>query len=187
MKESTQRLLVSLGSLVLLAAALYVYAALIRPQYAVIQELRGKRQTITTLLADYETAVQEKNKVLARFESISGLQESFSEVVPPKENIPSLLNQLYGLAKLNDITIDSIEFQELPIQTTTAKSLVKPYGTVQATVRCASKYDDMKKYLSAIETNVRLLNVVSLNVTGGFQTNPTLSYTVTVEAYYLTE
>ncbi|MFA4999125.1 MAG: hypothetical protein WC519_00020 [Parcubacteria group bacterium] len=187
MKESTKRLIVLLGSLVFVAGALYVFAKLISPKFSEIQTLRGQRQSISALLADYETAIQEKNRVLARYENVSALRSVFSEVVPPTEDVPSFMNQLYGLAKLNEVTVDSIEFQELSLQTTSAGSLAKPYGTVQATIKCASKYENMKAYLSAIETNIRLMDVTSINITEGFDNDPILVYTMTVSAYYLAE
>ena len=186
-KESTKRLAVSMGSLLLIVGSLYVYSSLISPQLSALQELRGKRQATMALLSDYETAIQEKNRVISRYQSVETLQSVFDEVVPPDQNVPSLLNQLYGLAKLNDIFVDSVEFQEMSLQTTTSKSLVKPYGTIQANVKCSSDYAAMKNYLGAIETNVRLMNIRTVTVTEGFGDNPTLSYTITVEAYYLTE
>jgi len=176
-----------MGSLLLIVGSLYVYSSLISPQLSVLRELRGKRQATMALLSDYETAIQEKNRVISRYQSVETLQNVFDEVVPPGQNVPSLLNQLYGLAKLNNIFVDSVEFQEMPLQTTTSKSLVKPYGTIQANIKCSSDYASMKNYLSAIETNVRLMNIRTITVTEGFSDDPTLSYTIAVEAYYLTE
>lgn len=176
-----------MGSLVCVALSLYVYSSLISPKLSEIQELRGRRQATLTLLADYETAIQEKNRVISRYQSVETLQKVFDEVVPPSHNIPSLLNQINGLAELSEVSVDSVEFQELPLQTTTSKSLVKPYGTIQANIKCASNYQSMKAYLAAIETNVRLMNIKTVTITEGFADNPTLIYTIAVEAYYLTE
>jgi hypothetical protein len=64
-KESTKRLIVSMGSLVCVALSLYVYSSLISPKLSEIQELRGRRQA-TLPPADYETAIQEKNRVISR-------------------------------------------------------------------------------------------------------------------------
>jgi len=187
MQESTKRLVISLGSLVFIAGSLYVFTTLINPTFAEIQELRGKRQATTTLLANYEAAVEAANSVLARYEGLTALQNTFSVVVPLEASIPSLLNQLYGLASLSEVAVDSITFQELPIQTARENSLVRPYGTIEATIKCTSNYENMKKYLRALETNARLINITSLNIAEGFETNPVLSYTVTIEAYYQTQ
>jgi len=78
-------LAVSMGSLVLIALSLYVYSSLISPQLSELQELRGKRQATLAALSDYETAIQEKNRVISRYQSVETLQSVFDEVVPPDQ------------------------------------------------------------------------------------------------------
>lgn len=188
MKSSAKRLYVSLGSLVFIAGALYVYATLIRPEFSEIQALRGERQAQSVLLADYKTTIEETNRVLAKYESVSALQEIFSEVVPPNENIPSLLNQVYGLASLSNVLVDSIEFQYLPIKSVSAGSLIRPLGTLRVSATCVSGYEDMKSFISSLETNVRLMNVDVINISeGATGEDPMLAYTLTVDAYYQTQ
>ncbi len=187
MKESTKRLVVSLGSLFFIASSLYVFASLINPMFTEIQELRGKKQAVTTLLTDYEAAIKALDSVLAQYKDKAILQDTFSAIIPLEENIPSLLNQLYGLASLKEVSIDSVEFQKLPAQIMEANPLVKPRGVIQATVRCRSNYENMKRYLGALETNMRLINITAVNITEGFKENPILSYTITIQAYYQTQ
>jgi len=187
MQGSTKRLVISLGSLIFITGSIYVFAALINPAFGEIQELRGEKQAIMTLLTDYEEAIEAANSVLLRHKGLANLQNTFSAVIPLEANIPSLLNQLYGLASLSEVTVNVITFQELPIQIARENSLVRPYGTIQATIKCVSSYENMKKYLEALETNARLMNITSVNITGGFEANPVLSYTITIEAYYQTQ
>ena len=187
MQGSTKRLVISLGSLIFITGSIYVFAALINPAFGEIQELRGEKQAIMTLLTDYDEAIEAANSVLSRHKGLANLQNTFSAVIPLEANIPSLLNQLYGLASLSGVTVDAITFQELPIQTARENSLVRPYGTIQATIKCVSNYESMKKYLGALETNARLMNITAINITGGFEANPILSYNITIEAYYQTQ
>jgi len=187
MKDPIKRLIVSLGSLAFISGSLYVFTSLINPMFTEIQELRGKKQAVTTLLADYEAAIEARDAILIRYEGMAALQDTFSEVMPSEENIPSLLNQIYGLAALNEVTVNFVDFQKLPIQITEANSFIKPRGTIQATIRCLSNYENMKRYLGALETNIRLINVTAINITEGFMENPILSYTITIEAYYQTQ
>jgi len=187
MKESTKRLVVSLGSLFFIASSLYVFAALINPMLAEIQRLRGTKQATIILLTDYEAAIKALDSVLAQYKDKAFLQDAFSTILPPEENIPSLLNQLYGLANLKGVLVDSVEFQKLPAQIMETDPLVKPRGVIQATIRCVSNYENMKRYLGALETNIRLINITSVNITEGFKEDPILSYTITIEAFYQTQ
>jgi len=187
MKESTKRLVVSLGSLFFIASSLYVFAILINPMLAEIQKLRSTKQATIILLADYEAAIKALDDVLARYKDKAVLQDTFSAIIPPEENIPSLLNQIYGLASLKEVLVDSVEFQKLPAQIMEAEPLVRPRGVIQATIRCVSNYENMKRYLGALETNVRLINIMAVNIVEGFKEDPILSYTITIEAYYQTQ
>jgi Tfp pilus assembly protein PilO len=187
MKESTQKLLVSLGSMLLIVASLAVFAGSISREISAIKELRSKRQATEELLVNYETAIQETNKIIAKYQNMEGMGETLNEVVPSKPDVPSFLNQIYGLAKLSDVSVESIGFQEMPLQVSEEGSLIRPYGSIQATVNCLSSYENMKTYLGAIETNKRLMNTKAVNIEDGFAEDPELSYIITVEAYYLSE
>jgi Tfp pilus assembly protein PilO len=185
MNASTQKLLVSFGSMLLIAGSLGVFAGLIMPQISAIKELQGKKQATSALLADYEEAIQETNRIIAKYQSVDNLDTVFNEVIPETPDVPSFLNQVYGLAKLNEVSVDLIDFQEMPLQVAEEKSLIRPYGSVTANVKCASNYEEMKEFIKTIETNTRLMNIKSITINGGFTKDPELSYTMTVEAYYL--
>jgi len=187
MKDSEKRLITSLGSLVCVAGAIYIYASWISPEIVEIQKARSEKQAVHKIRADYESVLQEKIRVIARYQDLVAIQEVFSRVVPQGENMPSFLNQLYGLASLNDVSINSMTFNTLPLQTQKESSLIRPHGTIQATIRSTSTYEDMKKYLNAIETNIRIMNITAINITDGFKEDPILSYTITVETYYLAQ
>ena len=187
MKDPLKRLIASLGSLVLIIASLYVVVSLISPTFKEIQKLREKKYATTIVIADYEAAIKARDNIISRHKDLVALQEAFSRVLPPEKDISSLLHQLHGLAVLNNVTIDSINFQKPPIQIAKADSLIKPYGTIQATIRCVSNYENMKRYLDSLETNLRLINIKTINITEGFRQNPILLYTLVIEAYYQTQ
>ncbi len=187
MKGSEQRLITSLGSLALIAGALYIYASWISPEFNEIQKMRGEKQALNNVLSDYEAIMQKKISVIARYRDLTGVQEVFSKVMPATQEKPSFLNQLYGLASLNGVLISAIDFSELPLQIRAGDSLVRPYGTIQATIRGNSTYDNLKKYLGALQANVRIMNITAVNITDGFKDSPMLSYTITVETYYLAQ
>ncbi len=187
MKDSEKRLITSLGSLVFIASALYVYASWISPEIAVIQKERSRQHVLNETLVNYEAVMQEKIRIIAKYQDLSATEQVFAKVIPQNPNVPSFLNQLYGLADLNNVLISAIEFSELPLQIKQEGSLVKPHGTVQATIRCTSTYEDMKKYLNAIQTNIRIMNITAVNISEGFKDSPLLSYSITVETYYLTK
>lgn len=187
MKESAVRLYTSLGSLLMIVASLYVYSSFISPEIAEVQRIRGEKHAQELLLGNYEGMIGETNRIIGKYESLAALRDIFSEALPLEEDIPSFLNQVYGLAELNNVLVGSIDFQYLPIQTAEAGSITKPIGSIRATVRCASDYENMKNFMSAIETNVRLMDIAAVDIGEGFKADPTLAYTLTVDTYYQTK
>lgn len=164
--------------------ALIVYTTMISPSLAEIQTLRAERESKLVTLADYREAIEETNNVIEASQSLASLTDSFNQVIPPEEQIPSLLNQLYGLARMSGALVDSINFQFMPIESSSESSILKPIGIVRSTVKCSGNYESIKSYVKLLETNIRLMDVYSIDVAGGNEENPSLSYTVVIDAYY---
>jgi Tfp pilus assembly protein PilO len=184
MKDSTKRFYSLMASFAMAIGALVVYTTMISPTLAEIQTLRGERQAKQNTYDDYRKTIETTNAVLARSQSLSTLTDTFNQSIPESESIPSLLNQLYGLARLNNVIVSAIDFQVLPTEVAPKDSIVRPLGKVRATVKCIGNYDDMKDYAKAIEANVRLMDIGSLDVSDGNKNNPSLIYAIAVDAYY---
>ena len=184
MKDSTKRFYSLIASFAMAIGALVVYTTMISPAFMEVQELRGERQAKEDTYNDYKETIEATNSVLARSQSLSALTDAFNQSIPSSESIPSLLNQVYGLAKMNNVSVGSIDFQTLPIAIVPSDSIIQPLGKVRTTVKCVGNYSDMKNYVRALETNVRLMDIDSLDVSDGNKPNPALIYTITVDAYY---
>lgn len=185
MSPSTNRLIISLGGLVFILASLYVYSTFISPQLVVIQKLRGRQAALLNRFYEYEKAIDNQGNRINEFKRVEQVQERFTQILPTSPEVPMMLNQLYGLAALNDISIDAIEFQKQALQVDRSDSLANPYHAIRAVIKSSGTYENMKNYLSNIETNIRLMRVISINIGDGFKRDPILSYIITVEAYYL--
>jgi len=184
MKDSTKRFYSLIASFAMAIGALFVYTTMINPVLTEVQNLRGERQAKQNTFDDYKETIEATNSVLARTRSLSALTEAFNQSLPSSESIPSLLNQLYGLARLNNVIVTSIDFQTLPIEVTSPDSIAKPLGKIRSTIKCVGNYADMKDYAKSLETNIRLMDIDSLDIADGNRQNPSLVYTITVDAYY---
>lgn len=185
MKASTQRFYSLLLSLVFVLGSVFAYVSFIGPEIQKIASLRGEKIAVESTLSDYQKAVDETNKLLSRYKSLADLESSFASAIPTTEEIPSLINQISGLAKLNKITVSSIDFQYPPLDTKKQSELIKPFSTIRTSVKFSGTYLDMKNFIAALESNVRLMDVASISISdGGKKNNPVLSYALTVDAYY---
>ena len=99
MKPAVKRLIGVFGSLALLVGALTVFSVLILPATATIQELRGEKVALTNLYNNERRTVDAVGEVFEKFGSVFNLQDTLSRALPTQEDIPSIVNQINGIAK----------------------------------------------------------------------------------------
>lgn len=185
MKSSTKRFYSLLLGICLLVGALFVFSSFVGPEYSEIQRLRGERQAKLDLLKDYQVTADALNSLLNKYRSVAELQNTLALSLPLSEQAPGVFNQLQGLAIGNNLRMDSLSFQYLPVEYNDQTSILKPVGVLRVAVKAVGTYDNFKKFLQAVETNVRILDVASLTLEGGgVVRNPSLTYNLVVDTYY---
>lgn len=184
MKDSTKRFYSLLLSFAMALGALIIYVTMISPSFSAIQTLRGERQAKQVRYDDYKKAVELTNTMITRSQGLTVLSESFNQSIPQTEEIPSMLNQIYGLAKMNNILVGGVDFQIVPTVESNTNALVTPLGKVRATVKGIGSYSDTKNFIKALETNVRIMDISSANITEGNKKAPVLASTIVIDAYY---
>lgn len=186
MKDSTKRLYSSLLSLGLLAGSFYVYFTLIAPEFSSIQELRGIRLKKQLDLAEFKKASEETKKLQVTYQSVEAFKSNLSQLLPTSESIPSLMTQVYGLAALNEVTVSGVDFQSVAPESSTDR-LVSPVAKVVVSVRLSAKYDDMKRFIKDLESNLRIFDIRSVSISGGGKKDPMLDINLNFDAYYQTK
>ncbi len=184
MKSSTYRLLSILGSSLLLIAAVIVYSNLVHPAYNEVQRLRDQRAANLNLLQEQSEAINVVQRLLSEYQSLAQIQENISTILPNKEEVPSVINQLQGLATVNNLNIESLSLQYPPL-TTSADPLIKSLGTLRVTIRLNGDYKNLSPFLGDLETNIRLMDVYSLGIEGGGVPGKNkLIYNLVLDTYY---
>jgi len=174
-----------MGNFGLIFGSFFVYFSLIVPTFQEIQELRiavSSRQSIHAEQQDAEIAI---NNLQGEYTDKVDEREGFSKNLPVEdENIPSLLNQFQGIARLSGISLRSLSFQYLPLPQT-EDLLLRPIGTIRVNVSLTGDYASLKSFVSHLETNIRLMDLSSLRVDGGAGANPNnLVHNLIVDVYY---
>ena len=185
MKPAIKRLIGVFGSLALLIGSLTVSSVLILPMLGTIQDLRGEKVALTKLYNQERGTVETVGKVFEQFGSVSNLKDTLSLALPTEEDVPSIVNQLNGIAKATGVVIDSIDLKLLPINASSKDDAFKPIGTVRITVELEGAYESIKLYLDFIETNVRIMDVQTFEIESDTESD-VLKYTIEIDAYYQT-
>lgn len=184
MKPAAQRLIGILSSLALVIASLFVYSSLLIPKYRDIQNLRGERAALGGLLQEEQEAVDAVKRLIRQYSSVSDLKQSLAITLPDTEETASMVNQFQGIASSNGMLMNSLSVRPLAIQPVENDDIVRPVGALRVSMTLVGNYESLKAYLKAIETNVRVMDVKSIQVEGaGFSDGP-YEYRIEVDTYY---
>lgn len=189
MKASSKRILSILTAILMIIASLFVYSSLIRPVYSEIKNLRAEVAGRLDLINRNKASIEQVQKLLSEYQSISQAQEITSLVLPSEQNISRAVNQVVGLADLNGLFIELLAVQQLAIKPSAQPNLVKGVGVLRFNLRLAGSYENFKSFIKNLETNVNLMDLVNLKIEAATKTRAgdSFSYTMVIDSYYQAE
>jgi len=199
MKQSTKRLASAFLGLMLFVVAFWVYLQFIRPAYANLNRLRGELASRKQLAVEEEAVIGRVKDLVATYDSSAAAQEALAAAFPLQPDIANAVGQLNGLLLTSALAPQSFVIDlvdESPVtsvsrvarRSATSTLSVAPIGTVTFKVRTAGTYEDVKRFLHDLETNVRIMDVTSVSLRPAQQVTQNL-YVLefTVTAYYQQE
>lgn len=186
MKASTKRLLALMGSAALILSALIIYVVLIKPEYNQVQTLRGQLKSSSDFYnaqaqaVDYVNNLYAKNKI-----DIEQTQKDLVLALPDQEEVANIVFQIQRISALNNISIDSVNLDRLPIQQKPTNSLIKNYSTLRISMKLAGSYESFKELLKFLENNIRIIDLRTLRVYQANELNKgVFNYELVVDTYY---
>lgn len=179
MKSSSKRSIIILLSLSMIIASFLVYNYLIKPVYSEISELRGKITFLNKSYENYKSLNDQFNNFLSNYNNASG--DQLSLVLPRSLNMSYSVGQALGLANMNNLFVQSFTVRELAIKPS-GVPLIKNLGTLRMEFRLVGNYENLKSFFQNLETNLLIMNPISLNIEN--QTGSGDNYSVVVDSYY---
>jgi len=196
-------------ALAFIVASLLVLFDFIQPTYGDVQTLRGKQVADEDFLTQEQNVVTQAQNLLAQYKSQGTNQSQLALAMPSGPDVAGGLAQIYGLAALNGLTVQSITLSTPVVAAAqsaqtlggtnasplTASQIVKPMGTLTIQMTGTASYEGLKSFLSGLETNIRIFDVTGISiqpanitVTGKSVSfnNDLFSYNMTVVTYYQT-
>jgi len=178
-------------SAVLLLAVMVVYVKMISPANSAIQKLRGEIQAREELLNKQTQAVSQIQNLISQLQNqnISQFQEQISLVLPINESVPQVLNQYQLIAQASGLSVQSVGVDYLAITPAASDvNIAKGVGIDRFKLKILGSYEAMKTFLQAIETNVRLTDLVSFKISRTAQPGQNLYLNeIVVDSYYQTK
>lgn len=177
MKSSAKRALSLLVSIVFFVVALVIYALLISPAYEEIVRLRGVLFGKRELIQEQRGAIDKVNSLIQKYQGTSNLQEVVNLSLPNNEELSSVFGQLYAIARFSGVSIEVFGVQPLALKPTKSSSLIKSLGTLRINLRLLGSYDSLKGFVRGLETNIRVMDLISIKKEGD-------THNLVVDAYY---
>lgn len=199
MRASTKRILSAILSLFFIFSAFVIVAMLIKPAYEETQKLKADALSRENALNNQKVLVDQFKKLLSQYDSQEKVQENLSLILPQNPAIGEALTQINGLLDLNHLNVLSFNINRPLLQSysssninSTSTQVIKPLGTIDINFKVVGNYSDFKNFLNQLETNIRIFNIKTLNISPVIivsgdknqNQNKTLSYDISITTYY---
>jgi hypothetical protein len=195
MKHATQRLLSLAIGIVLVIGALIFFFNLVQPAYGEAQALKAQKISQDNFFANQQDTLKQVQAVVAAYQGNANPQVLTNLALPPTKDEADLLNQVSVLSQKYQLAVQAITIttpgakstrtQTGQPTTATAASLVKPIGVLNLQMRVSSSYANFRAFLTSLESNIRIMDVLGLVVTPVGKSNQDYyMFDLSVAAYY---
>lgn len=185
MKQPSKRFLSLLLGVAFLVAAIVIATQFTYPAYEEVRQLKAEKFSKDSFLKKEKEAVKKVRELIAANSKSDRqqLQQKVRLVLPDEPDVPGAVAQLYGLALNNNLEFTSVGFsvgglssaQNLKSLTpgTIDAALRRPVGTLTLSTTLKGSYDDVKRFVSQLGTNIRIFDLKSLALSVGAKTATT--------------
>ena len=176
-------------ALLFFIAALLVYFNLIQSEGDAVNQLRSQVASKTALLDGQKQVVGQVQNLIQQFQNVGRLRDTVSIAMPNGEQNIGAVRQIEAIAGVSNVTLSSIEFKVAVSKTVkkadpNAPDLLKKLGTLNITLTATGAYEDLKRFLSDLETSVRVMNVKEFKFVPGVGQNGGDRINLTIETYF---
>jgi len=166
MKYTTKRNISLVIVVILIIAALGVFFGLDWPAFKKIGELNGKISQEKSQYEEQYEAVQIAKSIINQYKSLTGVSQTISLSVPREAEIQNVLAQINKIAIQSGLTTQSVNFENITVAQSKKETLVKNNQITRVDISLLGSYESFKTWLSAIESNIRLMDVQSISFSG---------------------
>jgi Tfp pilus assembly protein PilO len=194
MKQSTKRLVSSVGALIFIVLAFVVLLNFIQPAYQELSVRRGEVASRERFLAEQEGVVRKVESLITTYESGSSVREVVSLALPPEPEIAQVVAQLNGLIVANSLIAQGFGITPELVDRSARRAERREkrgglnageIGTVMVRLSVVGTYGDFKRFLKNLETNIRIMDITQLAIRSAGKPNQDLYvFDMTVAAYY---
>lgn len=194
MKQSTRRLISTILALTFVFTAFLIFLNFIKPVYDEIRGLRVEILNKEKEIKSKKIIINQIQSLIKEYQNQTQLQESLLLSLPKNLNVAEALIQISGLSDLNNINLLSFSISNPIINVSNDEDsfkFLKPVGRFEINLRGVGTYSNIQKFLSQLESNIRLFSIKNINIssvkTQDKKESNDLFFDIIVVSYYQVE
>jgi len=189
MNYTTKRNISLIIVVILIGISLGVFFGLDWPAFKKIGELNGKISQEKEQYEEQYEAVQIAKSIINQYKSLAGVSQTISLSIPREAEVQNVLSQINKISIQAGLTTQSINFENITIPQSKKETLVKNNQITRVDTSLLGSYESFKTWLSAIESNIRLMDVQSVSFSGiasseGTKNQGIFNFKVSLNVYY---
>lgn len=155
---------------ILICASLLLVLLLVWPNFNKVRTLRNNIKNTQDVILFKKVSLRDFEEIQKRYQDEETL-DKIDQALPAKEDLPNLLVQIEALAMENGMFFSSIGFDSnkekgnsLQMENNSNLGSNSSYSTTVITLDLLGTYENFKKYLGSIASNLRLMDVVEIGL-----------------------
>lgn len=165
-------------------------------QYNSLQAKRAELEVRNKEKEQKQQELENLKQLASEYAKIESEAVKVNDALPSKENLPELLYELEAIARKEaGVLFQGVSFSEVKDQKAAAASVAASKTGLQKialNIKIKGTYQGLKKYLSAVEKNIRLFEVASINFSAKSAVTKTSvpdvnEYEISLITYYLNQ
>ncbi len=178
----------------LLVGAFVAFFYFVQPAYQEVVALKGQLTSLETFKTEQAAALKDIQALIGAYNESQEVRDTVSLALPLDPSLAEAVAQVNGLVVNNNLSAQSyglsavsepVLSEEARRQLGTESIVVQPTSPISFNLRLSGSYGDFKRFLTQLETNVRVFDVKAINIQPAGQPGQDLySYDLTVATYY---
>lgn len=160
MKEATKQSVSILGITLIFAAAIFVLNRFTLVAFSQYQNNKIAIQEKKEALAEIANFKKLAEELDNKYNTLGGDFYKITTAVPTNPNFSELLAILDSIARLTNVTVKDMSFRDVANK----KESSDLYSVAEVNINVAGSYEDLTKFFAETEKELRLMDVVSLNM-----------------------
>lgn len=163
----------------LIAAACLLFWILIMPAYDTIGAQRDALAERTSILESRNAIIANISALTQQYTAHAADIQRFASIVPAQKSAPEIISAIQALASANGLQLTSIALSG------GAPQDLNPYQAQSIDMGLTGSYPSFKTFLEALEKNIRLIDIISIDASPATDNSPIISFRLKGNAYYL--